>query len=315
MQLHLRIAVYKGGDYWRECWKSVKDNLDLFDGMFVSFNLYEGQEDDIAVMHDVASDKLHWRKQDKFLSAEAHGRVIDAWLRQFNLKGHIFILCHDDMLVRKGLLELRELNLKDNDAVFCGAEIFNEDDKLKSIIIHELSSNPRICMPPDVFIATWNCKSLNVSRSVIPAILFNQKTMPCHCLKYGCYAELLYLCTPFTKRIYQTYSPAVKIRRHSASETSRTPPSMYTFDYLLFCTYMFSVFPYSDVRFKMASDIGFLLKRHPLCHMFYLLQAQFRLMHVKHYNSWTGLLILGYFLMIFWNKITSKLNCAKRRII
>ncbi|MBR4676188.1 MAG: hypothetical protein IKP00_17160 [Victivallales bacterium] len=306
MQLHLRIAVYRGGDFWRECWKSVKENWDLFDGIFVSFNLYDGVEDDIAVMQDIQSDKLHWRRQKEFLSAEAHGRVIDEWLRGFNLKGHIFILCHDDILAREGLLELKALDLKENDAAFCGALFFSEDGGRKPIIIHELSSDTRFYTPPDIFITTWESKSLNVSRCVIPAMAFHPKVMPCHCLEYGCFAELLYLCTPFTQRIYQTNAPAVKVRCHSGSETRATPPDLYLFDNILLRHYIFTTFPQGDVKLKMASDLGYLLREHPLRGGLYWLRGQFRLLSVEHYSPFAGLKVLWFFVLILWEKLTQR---------
>ena len=30
MKLFLRVAVYNGGVFWRECWESIKENLDIF---------------------------------------------------------------------------------------------------------------------------------------------------------------------------------------------------------------------------------------------------------------------------------------------
>ena len=308
MQLHLRIAVYRGGDFWRECWKSVKENLDLFEGVFVSFNLYDGVEDDIAVMQDIQSDKLHWRKQEQYLSAEAHGRVIDAWLRGFNLTGHIFILCHDDILSREGLLELKALDLKEDDAAFCGALFFSENGDRKPIIVHELSRDTSIHTPPDIFISTWDSKSLNVSRSVIPAKAFHPKVMPCHCLEYGCFAELLYLCTPFTKRIYQTNAPAVKIRNHSGSESHATPPDLYLFDNILLRHYMFSIFSQQDVKLKMASDLGYLFREHPLQGVIYWLRGQSRLLSVEHYRPFAGLTVLWYFVLILWEKAIHRIR-------
>ena len=308
MQLHLRIAVYRGGDFWRECWESVKENWDLFDGIYVSFNLYEGVKDDIAVIKDTQSDKLHWRRQEEFLSAEAHGRVIDAWLREFNLTGHIFVLCHDDILSREGLLELKALDLKENDAAFCGALFFSEDGGRKPIIVHELSSDTSLFTPPDIFISTWESKSLNVSRGVIPAMAFHPKVMPWHCLEYGCFAELLYLCTPVTKRIFQTNAPAVKIRAHSGSETRATPPNLYLFDNILLRHYIFSLFPQRDVKLKMASDLGYLFREHPLRGVAYWLRGQLRLLSVKHYRPFAGLAVLWYFVLILCEKISQRLN-------
>lgn len=50
MKLYLKIAVYRGGDYWKECWASVKQNLEFFEGVFISINYSDLQADDIALI-------------------------------------------------------------------------------------------------------------------------------------------------------------------------------------------------------------------------------------------------------------------------
>ena len=173
MKLHLRIAVYRGGAYWKECWESVKENLDLFDGVYISINQSELQEEDIATVRDLRSDKIHLLCQEKYLTAAQHGIVMNNWLKKFHLDGYVYILCHDDILVREGLLELRAMPLQETDAVFCGAHFFSSDGSE----VPDPSQEADYTFPvsPEKFVLIHGRLSLNISRLVVPATLFHSK--------------------------------------------------------------------------------------------------------------------------------------------
>ena len=47
MKLSLVITVFNGGEYWRKCWQSVIENLDVFDRVFVSVSSSPQEERDI----------------------------------------------------------------------------------------------------------------------------------------------------------------------------------------------------------------------------------------------------------------------------
>ena len=284
MDMHLRIAVYRGGKLWQECWDSVKKNLDLFEGVYISFNYSETQDADIALIRNETSEKIHWIKQEKTLSAEKHGILIDRWLADFHLNGHIFILCHDDILSREGLLELKEKNLKADEAVIGGYCFFSDDDKSnREIIAHEFCNDSNIPITTEQFISQFEYKMLNVSGIVLPTSIFAHKNLPWQMLWYGCWAELCYLANPYIKNIYQMMSPTVKVRWHQSSETSHTPKNAFLYDSLVLYCHVFSAFANHALRMKMVANIGYLIKKNVWRGFLYFIQIQFSLLRLNYY--------------------------------
>ena len=313
MKLQLKVGVYRGGAFWKECWESIRQNLDLLEGVYISFNLSELQDEDVAVIRDFQSEKIHWIRQKRFLSAEQHGVAIDHWLRQFNLEGHVLILCHDDVLIREGLLELQTMNLKETDAVFCAAVVFSgEKAGRRSLIAHELAWQNRAPMSKAVFLSTRDQLLLNISRVVVPAAAFRSDPAVWDLLEYGCWAECCYLCAPETSRIFQTAAPAVGVRWHENSETSRTPRSLRAFDTILFQLYVFSLSQDPCLRRRAAADAGYAMRLEFPRSLLYFIQAWFRLRKLDAWRPADGALMAGYFIRIVVEKILKRLGKGAR---
>ena len=303
MRLYLRIAVYRGGQFWKECWESVKENLDLFDGVYISFNRSELQEEDIAVIQDVNSDKIHWIRQEKFLTAVQHGKVFSQWLHSLHLEGHIYFLCHDDILVRSGLLELRALDLKESDIVFCGALFFQEGQEHdQGSVALELQKYP-LPMTLEHFFSISESVLWNVSRLVVSCSLFRKEHQSFDMLSYGYYAEFCYCFTPVAEQVYSTNTPAVKIRRHENSEGAVMYPSLFLFDSIFMRIQAFYRFRSRKIRMDAAAYTGYMLRKHFFPGIFYFLQAQLRLMKAGYAHPFTGLEMAGYYI---WNLIQKK---------
>jgi len=313
MKLHLKVAVYRGGTFWKECWESIKQNLDLFEGVYVSFNLSELQDEDVAVIGDLQSEKIHWIRQKRFLSAAQHGVAMDHWLRQFRLDGHVLIFCHDDILIREGLLELHAMNLQESDAAFCAAVVFFEKKEgRRSLVARELAWQSRAPMSPEVFLTTRDQLLLSVSRVVIPAAAFRNDPAVWNLPEYGCWAEFCYLCAPEVSRIFQTAAPAVGVRWHENSETSRTPRSLRVFDTILFQLYMFSRSKDPCLRLRAAKDAGYAMRLDFPRSLLYFVQAQFRLRKLDSWRPADGVLMAGYFIRIVGEKIMKRLGKGAR---
>ena len=180
MKLSLVIQVYNGGSYWKECWESVLLNQDCFDQIFVSINKSSKQDEDIALIRDCKLEKLHWISQDRFLTAVEHGMRLENWVKTFHPTGHIFILCHDDILLRDGLLKLRQLNLKEDDAVYGPFHVFFQDQPLREMVIHELHRQDNIPIPGELCsLLLENSNYFNsVSGLVFPASLYQLRYQP-----------------------------------------------------------------------------------------------------------------------------------------
>lgn len=293
MKLHLRIAVYRGGAYWKECWESVKENLDLFDGVYISINQSELQEEDIATVRDLRSDKIHLLCQEKYLTAAQHGIVMNNWLKKFHLDGYVYILCHDDILVREGLLELRAMPLQETDAVFCGAHFFSSDGSE----VPDPSQEADYTFPvsPEKFVLIHGRLSLNISRLVVPATLFHSKDVSSNALQYGYWAELCYLCSPFIERICATVKPAVKVRVHNQSEGSFIAPDLYLFDFILFRMQLYSRFRSREIRTMAVTETFYMIRKHLFRGTYDFFLAWVRLTRLGYSRFTTGLEMAFYY--------------------
>ena len=202
MKLFLQIAVYNGGDFWQECWESIVSNIDLIDGVYISFNYSPLQKQDISTIQGFTSEKVKWRKEDKMLSAQEHSRNINRWLSGFDLDGHILVLCHDDILERQGLLKLKEFNLQKNEAVWLGASFFKDKNNvIPPSEYKDIFSEERISS--EEFFWTFHERALNVSRCVLPFQAYKMPVCPWLLLSYGYWAEVAYICNPCVEYVRQ----------------------------------------------------------------------------------------------------------------
>ena len=297
MKLHCRISVYRGGIFWKECWKSVLENIDIFDGIYISVNKSDLQEEDIAIIREVKSDKIHWICQDRFLTAVEHGKRLDNWIKNFHLEGHIYMLCHDDILERKGLLELHSLKIRETDAVFCRASFCFQGKRQLPFLAGEVNGLPCV-MPLERFLLIHDSVALNVSRLVLPAALFNSGKVVPQMLKYGYWAELCYLCNPFTESICTTSEPTVKIRMHDNSEGAVSYPSKLLFDSIVQRLQIFHRFNSGELAVKMAADCFYLIRKNFFPGTIYFFQAQMQLMKIGYFSPLSGIKMVACFIQI-----------------
>lgn len=285
MDLYLVILVYKGGAYWRECWESVKENLDFFDGVYISFNYSELQEQDYSIIRDFQSDKIHWIRQDRKMTAVEHGCRMDHWLRELLLSGHVFYLCHDDILCREGLEELSQMKLSDEDAVFGPFHFFDDLGVLKEMKVREFHSADGQPLDGAFFASLQEQRNptYSISGLILPAGIFQKPYLPWQDFLYGYRAELLHLCNPYVKRIFQGFSPTVKIRLHAGAEGNLQNPAFQQHDTMLYLLISFVTYPDPRQRMMNARSIGYVIGLDLPRGLYFFLLLQFKLRKAGFY--------------------------------
>ena len=309
MNLSLLVQVYNGGVYWQECLDSIQANLDIFDAVYVSIGKSRIQQEDIALLQALHSDKLHFIVQDRDMSSVDHGKRLDRWVGSFHPKGHIFILCHDDILQREGLLKLKELELTEHDAVFGSFRFFSDDGSSREMTVREFyRENGPIEKDEFIFLQDQQQFTYNISGMVLPGQLYSDvDPLPWHLLKYGCFSECTHLVHPMIRRIYQIPIPTVKIRRHSGSEGAKMRLSDLRYDSLLYHLCAFTVARRPEVKTFQTRSVLYLIALSPFCGFWNFLLLQFRLMKIDFYYP-DSLKIYGYILSIIWQKLKNRLK-------
>ena len=310
MKLSLLVQVYNGGDYWRECWKSVLENQDIFEQIFVSISKSPKQEEDIALVRDCRLEKLHWIRQDEKLTSVQHGMRLDHWCGSFHTEGHFFILCHDDILLREGLLKLKELDLKENDAAFGPFRFFSQDGSGREITVREFHRDDNQPITGDLFCFLQDQQTFtyNLSGTVLPSAMFRIPRAPWHFLSYGCRSENCHLCNPYVKRIWQTAEPTVKIRTHAGSEGAHLPPAAMQYDTMVYLLSAFVTYRNPSLRIGLMRSLGYTILTSPLRGIRYFLMLQIQLVGLGYYYP-EALKIYGYLLWIAGGKA---INLLKR---
>lgn len=303
MKLSLLIPVYKGGGYWRECWESVKANLDFFDGVYISFNYSELQEQDVSVIRDFQSDKIHWIRHDWMMSAVGHSAKIDEWLRGFQLSGHIFHLCHDDILCREGLEELSKLELTEEDAVFGPFHFFDDQGIMREMTVREFHQADGQPLSGAFFASLQEQRNptYSISGLILPAGIFQKPYLPWQDFIYGYRSELLHLCNPYVKRVFQGFSPTVKIRLHAGAEGNVQNPAFQQHDTMLYLLVSFAAYSDSRQRMMIARSVGYVIGRNFLRGLRYFLGLQFKLRKAGFYYP-AGWKIYGYLGVLLFQK-------------
>lgn len=309
MKLSLLIQVYNGGDYWRECWKSVLENQDLFEQIFISISKSPKQEEDIALVRGCKLEKLHWIRQDEKLTSVEHGKRLERWVGSFHQEGHIFILCHDDILLREGLLKLKELDLDENDAVFGPFRFFSREGSGREITVREFHRDDGQPIPGEkfCFLQDQQTFTYNISGTVLPSVLFRIPCVPWHFLHYGYRSENCHLCNPYVKRIWQGAVPAVKIRIHPGSEGAHLSPPDMQYDTMVYLLSAFAAYRDSVLRTRLMRSLGYTIRTSPLRGIGYFLLLQARLAKLEYYypEAWK---MYGFLLRIMNRKAVNLLK-------
>lgn len=303
MRISLLIPVYKGGGYWRECWESVKENLSFFDGVYISFNFSELQEQDIAVIQDFHSDKIHWLRQDRKMSAVEHMMKLNEWLRPLPLSGFVFHLCHDDLLCREGLEELSRFELTEEDAVFGPFHFFDDQGIMREMTVREFHRADGQPLSAAFFASLQEQRNPTYSLSgvMIPAKVFQTPYQPWQDLCYGYRSELLHLCNPYVRQIFQGFHPSVKIRLHIGAEGSLQNPVFQQHDTLLYLLVAFVTFPALRQRMINARSIGYVIWLDLPRGLYFFLLLQFKLRKADFYYP-AGWKIYGYLGALLFQK-------------
>lgn len=309
MKLSLVIQVYNGGDYWREGWKSILENQDVFEQIFVSISKSPKQEEDIALVRGCKLEKLHWVRQDENLSAVEHGKRLDRWVGSFHPEGHIFFLCHDDLLLRDGLLKLKELDLKENDAVFGPYRFFFQNGSRREITVHEFHREDEYPLDKESFIFLQDQQQFtyNVSGLVLPAKLFEESPLPWHLLRYGGFSECCHMVHPMIRHIWQTEIPAVKIRWHGASEGALMKPDDHLHDSMVYHLIAASVAESPELREFQTRSVLYLIRLNPASGIRDFITLQFKLAKLDFYYP-GGWRIWGYLFQIAAGKAVNLLK-------
>lgn len=279
MKISLAVQVFNGGAYWQQCWASIIANIDLFENVFVSISESPHQKKDIETVQKLSFPNVHLLVHNLCMSAVEHGSRFDEWVSSFQLSGHVFILCHDDILLREGLLALKKLNLSPEEAVLGPWQFFSDDGSIRPLIakqFRKLNGKP-LSSQEFGFMVDQQFYLLNVSGIVIPAEIFKSKRFPWHLCSFGCRSEYLHLCDPSIKYIHQLAIPAVKVRRHSASESALMTEKANQFDTLLYLILAFKIYPLPWTRKFTLQSFCYMLKKSPRSGVKALLQAQINL--------------------------------------
>ena len=309
MRLSLAIQVWNGAGDWAECWRSVIANLDLFENVFVSISCSPSQENDITVVKSCDSSKIHLLTHDDCMTAVEHGRKFDEWIASFKLTGHLFLLCHDDILLRNGLLQLIGKKLDDTDAVFGPWEFFSSDQDVRELKVKQFYRSDG--MPWDketfLFLLEQQLYALNISGIVIPAEVYNNRYFPWHLCVYGSRSECLHLCSPLIKQIHQLSVPAVKIRIRGNSEGALMDVASNQFDTLLYLNLAWSVVTGSRARGFILRGIGSLMKVNFVSGIKFMIKGQWRLWRNNYLSLGMVLKIWCCFLFLTSSKVVFRI--------
>ena len=271
------VPVYEGGDYWKECWKSICQNLDYFSSVVLSFNKGKSQDSDSAATESCHDSKIHRIKQPRLYTAVQHICKITECLERIDAQ-HVFFLAHDDILVREGLREFANKEIGDNDAVFGSHLYFSDKEPTRQLICREILSHKNGIAVAD-FVKNDIDKNykFNLSGIIIPRLLA-LKLLPYQKLfAYGYRMDTFIVCNPFVERIHQTFAPTVMIREREGSEGKINKPVDRIRDTI---AYFYAHIAFTSDRLLIKKCIhavsAWMLssKRHILFSVFHLVRTQ-----------------------------------------
>ncbi len=299
MQLNLVIQVYRGGDYWREAWQSVQPCLNYFQGVYISINYSEIQEQDIALIAGCDSDKVHWISHKNYMTAREHGEKIYQWLSSLQLQGHLLILCHDDLLVKEGVEEVLSFSGKEDEAVFGSFLYFDQENKYRPIGVRQFSlasSEAWDSVAFARFLFDHRCM-ISVSGIVLSVSAYAKNMPSVLALKHGCGSEFVLMVNPQVKRIRQTKFPLVKVRLHTESEghIAHQFPFRLVHDYLFFCLRSFVLISDPQTRISITRACAVAIRERPG----YALLAMFPAMYSLLRERWCPLQIITILIYFF----------------
>jgi Glycosyl transferase family 2. len=210
--LTLAIAVYKGQDYWKECWESVKPLAGYFDKVFISINKSEYQQEDIEVLTggDIPANVSYFVQTQMLDTTDHLMACINAIKTDY-----VFFLRHDDWLLQEGLEEvinILEKHCGENIAIF-GAQEWIETDSCYKGITRELMAFPEGITTTDFILYDIDKEyTFNTSGVVVAVKKFVNHSKVVKLFKRGTRFDNLLLTYPGVEMIFQTFHPSTRIR-------------------------------------------------------------------------------------------------------
>jgi len=207
------VLVYEGGELWGECWQSVRGIQNDFDEVIIGINQSAAQYEDLKTCKQDLNKNAKIYLQPHNISYVEHL----TWLISKVKSDYIFFLCHDDLIIREGIKDVRTLinkSLYNHIGIF-GSQIwvYPNNEELK------LELDPYLgVMPRDKFIIADAAKhfSFNLSGIVGHTDSIKKNLVQSEIFsKYGFRFDNWILTQPNIKSIYQINNPIVKIRVHN----------------------------------------------------------------------------------------------------
>lgn len=210
----LLVLVYQGGQYWEECWESVKDNQIEFDEVIIGFNYSHTQSQDFSFCAQGLAKHTRTFFQKETISFVKHL----SWLIDKVQSDYVLFLCHDDVLIKAGIKELKQIlsNFDSHIIGVFGSYEWSYPDRIE--IKKELESfGNKISLNDFIIKDAIRYLSFNLSGLVghvnsIKANLIQSENFS----DYGFRFDNWMLTQRNVKYIYQTIAPIVRVRVHDS---------------------------------------------------------------------------------------------------
>lgn len=110
----LLVSVYNGDELWKETCQNVYECSKHFDSIFISINKSNIQEGDFRIANDQLKNLTNCKikLRNEFFGPREHFQEICRDLLKEDFT-HVFILCHDDLLIEENLKKIRSLKIED----------------------------------------------------------------------------------------------------------------------------------------------------------------------------------------------------------
>jgi hypothetical protein len=249
--ISLMIPVYKGGNYWKECWQSVLQNIDFFEHIVISFNKSELQDEDVGLVKNYNNPKVIYKAQTEFYSARDHFAKISELVANVSSE-FILILCHDDLLNTEGLKELLNKKIDSKDTVF-GSHVYFSSDRNKFICKELLANADGLDVKQFILNDIDRNYKFNISGTIFPKVILQEVLSFLPFFKYGYRFDNFMAANPLVKKIHQTNEPIVKIREHRQSAGQQNIKKLRATDNLAYYFINLALQPFDKQLFEKCS--------------------------------------------------------------
>jgi len=303
----LLVVVYHGGKYFRECVESIKPCVQYFSSSIISINGSEPDEDLQAASQIALLLSTSIFVTGKELTSVEHANSIQRQLQNLpNSDQHIFVLCHDDLLVYDSFRYLkRDSWLRTDPSLSLGNyNVFHENGDVshKSAFCDNTSAHPTadraqwrdsLCNPRSTY---TNVSGMRMpSQVLIDAVKYMVRTRS----ENGLRAEYIYAAHHHIDVLYCYNPPLVAIREHSASEGANKSHIQYHGSELRYIIWLF-------INCRSCDEIGKLLLSEFGLH--YFIENLGQLITLKYSGKRGGRVALAIGVLL------QKFSCGLRRM-